>query len=1171
MGAGSVVLETVVGTITLNDGLAPPDGAAVSAAGAGNVLVMAQGAGSTVAVNAAVKSGSGDISIVANTNVVFAGTGNVVVQGGAGQVLVSAQSGYVSQAAGLVIQTNGANIAVAAHLWVALGLLDTRTNADRSASSLAHQAAWGDVGVSAGTTITASQARLLNAVNVDASSLVFSAGTGVGVLGSGVDEPLVTEVATVSGTTTASGGINLLEQTAVTVGTTPAFSVALVQGDGTAAVGASVATNSDLATAPGGAVVLVTLAGTITLNDGVLTNGNAIEAGGTGNVLVQAGGSGSSVTATAGITTGSGSITVTAAQDVTLSGTANLVVGAGTGTIDVVATAGKVAQAAGLTAQTNGGNIAVTAGTSVSLGLLDARLNTDRAVSSIAHQGGWGSVAVTAGATGSITGSQARGMSATNIYADTARLESGTGIGVLGAGVDQPVFTELATVAAETDQSGGINLQNASALTVDAVAAITVTVVKADATPGSSSTTALSDVTTASGGSVVLVNTSGDLTLNDGTAAGAGNPAAGVAVSAGGAGNVLVASAAGNVVATAGIQSGSGSIIVSAGLGVSLTGTANIVVAGGAGTVGIVAQSGSVNQAAGLKVQTNGGNIGVQASASVTLGVLDARLNTDRAASSIATQGGWGSVAVAALGGTITGAQARLQNAVNIYGNQLRLESSTGTGVLGAGVDEPVVTEVATLAAKTDVSGGINILEQTAVAVDTVGALSIGIVGVNGVATATAVTTALSDIVTSGNGAVVLATLAGTITLNNTPSAGAVAVSAAGTGNVLLSAGGATSDVLANALIESGTGNVTVTAGRSVAFVSGTGVLTGSGTVDITAAAGTVSFDPNSVVNTTVSGAGGAVLVTAQGSVSVGGVLAGTASVGLVSTAGSVLDAGNTAYATNVTAAALEVTASAAVGAVNTPLVIAVGTVAASAGSGGIDLLQGGSAIAVNTVSVSVNAVGVNAVAVATAAAAQSDLVTTSGGSIVLVASGGTVTLNDGANANAVAISAGGAGNVTVQAVGAGANLVLNAAVDSGSGAVVLSAANSVLENSGGNVDTAGTGQVTATAGSLTQAVGTTFEADAGVTVQSQGDIAVSLLKAGPAAPLSITGGGALVNVRTDGGADLVGGAAHPFRQRVLHRRRRHHRVAERVGHRRRLHVRRLVSRHLLSGVFERL
>jgi YVTN family beta-propeller protein len=101
------------------------------------------------------------------------------------------------------------------------------------------------------------------------------------------------------------------------------------------------------------------------------------------------------------------------------------------GTIDVVAQGGSVSQAANLEIQSNTGNIDVTAQVNLVLGTVDARAGADQA-GTLTVQTTWGNVALTA-TTGTITDAQARGVNATNIFANGLRLEAALGIGVLGS------------------------------------------------------------------------------------------------------------------------------------------------------------------------------------------------------------------------------------------------------------------------------------------------------------------------------------------------------------------------------------------------------------------------------------------------------------------------------------------------------------------------------------------------------------------------------------------------------------------------------------------------------------------------------------------------------------------------------------------------------------------
>ena len=152
-------------------------------------------------------------------------------------------------------------------------------------------------------------------------------------------------------------------------------------------------------------------------------------------------------------------------------------------------------------------------------------------------------------------------------------------------------------------------------------------------------------------------------------------------------------------------------------------------------------------------------------------------------------------------------------------------------------------TQVTTLAA--DAVNGIYILEQAAggaITVDTVAVLTVTIddvVRVNFNSTTTSLPesrtlAALEDLRTSSNGPIKLVSEDGTVTIE--PGADTTfGVSADGTGNVLLEARGAGSDLILNGNVVSGTGLISVTAGRDVIQNASISSSAGLGDFGITA------------------------------------------------------------------------------------------------------------------------------------------------------------------------------------------------------------------------------------------------------------------------------------------------------------------------------------------------
>jgi hypothetical protein len=218
------------------------------------------------------------------------------------------------------------------------------------------------------------------------------------------------------------------------------------------------------------------------------------------------------------------------------------------------------------------------------------------------------------------------------------------------------------------------------------------------------------------------------------------------------------------------------------------------------GTIDVVAVAGTINQAAPLTAQTDEGNISFAAAGNIDLGIVDARLNASRTGSSLGSQSSWGSIALTASTGTITGSQARSVNGTNLYGNNAQLEAGTGIGSFGTGADKAIVTELDTVAAETTSSGGINLLEDTAIAVGNVAAIPVNVSTPDGTTTpASSPSTGISGLTTAGNGSIVLVTTNGALTLSN-------AVLAAGSGNILLEAQGTGSNVIDQGTITTGTG-----------------------------------------------------------------------------------------------------------------------------------------------------------------------------------------------------------------------------------------------------------------------------------------------------------------------------------------------------------------------------
>lgn len=219
--------------------------------------------------------------------------------------------------------------------------------------------------------------------------------------------------------------------------------------------------------------------------------------------------------------------------------------------------------------------------------------------------------------------------------------------------------------------------------------------------------------------------------------------------------------------------------------------------------------------------------------------------------------------------------------------------------------------------------------EATAITVGQTAALVVNRVKTDGVVTGSTQTDAAQSNLISG-AALVLQTTAGAITTETT---GAVTA----TGNLLLKAGGATSDLTLGEVVTNTAagGNTSLDAGQDVLQNANVMAQTSGRTVDvlagrhITMAQGTQTSTTN----------GNLLLQATAGNITIETLNAGTANVSVTATAGNVID-GDTAGDTEVdiTAAGLLLTAgsSSGIGSGSNHLETSVSNLTAVAGSGGV-------------------------------------------------------------------------------------------------------------------------------------------------------------------------------------------------------------------------------------------
>ena len=366
---------------------------------------------------------------------------------------------------------------------------------------------------------------------------------------------------------------------------------------------------------------------------------------------------------------------------------------------------------------------------------------------------------------------------------------------------------------------------------------------------------AQSDLVAGTNGNIVLV-AGGTVTLNNGTANTTGAGIDGTAVSANGAGSVLIDVNTGNLVVNSDIISGTGHITLKAATDVLLgSGTATLVdiSTGTAGTISLDAEGGALTMAGDANVTATASSARLNAASNVTLGNVTAA-----------------NVSILADTGAIINATG---SSKNVTATNLRLAADDAIGAAGNHLSTNVGT-VTALSTGTD-TAGIFMTEDNAVSVDTV---TVSVSDFSATATTSTVTDAAqSDLVAGTNGNIVLRTIAGSITLNDgIAAADNTAISANGTGSVLLQALGTGSDMMINANIVSTSGAVTIFA-ADVVTLSSVIVTTGEVKID-TSVTGTVVFskpesltgsnqDINVVANsvqitTPLASDGGSLLVT---------------------------------------------------------------------------------------------------------------------------------------------------------------------------------------------------------------------------------------------------------------------------------------------------------------------
>ncbi|NQX96248.1 MAG: hypothetical protein HRT64_15255, partial [Erythrobacter sp.] len=495
-------------------------------------------------------------------------------------------------------------------------------------------------------------------------------------------------------------------------------------------------------------------------------------------------------------------------------------------------------------------------------------------------------------------------------------------------------------------------------------------------------------------GSIVIRTEAGDLTLTEGTAQDDLNTDA--AIVAHGSGNVLLAAegAGTDILAqtNADIETSTGHITLFATRTIDFDANVDTTTSA-AGTIDIAAQTGDFDMDATATLNTVNGDIRITVGDDVLDQVIIGDIFATNADVSIETSG-----SVLDTADTDNEVEALT----------LRIVAGKGVGLLaGNSLTLPVnsfETAVDVLSIWVKGSDGVNILEDDALTIGDTAAISVETVQ-SDATVVNATENTQSDVVTTNtngdNGSIVIRTEAGDLTLTegtaqddlNTDAA----IVAHGSGNVLLAAEGAGTDILAqtNADIETSTGHITLFATRTIDFdASVDTTTTAAGTIDIAAQTGDFDMDATATLNTVDGDIRITVGDDVLDQVIIGDIFATNADVS-IETPGSVLD---TADADNeVEALTLRIVAGKGVGLLaGNSLTLPVNSIETAVdvlsiwvkGSDGVNILEDDALTIGDTAAITVQTVGTDAVVTENVENTQSDVVTTNtngdNGSIVI-------------------------------------------------------------------------------------------------------------------------------------------------------------------------------------------
>jgi len=479
---------------------------------------------------------------------------------------------------------------------------------------------------------------------------------------------------------------------------------------------------------------------------------------------------------------------------------------------------------------------------------------------------------------------------------------------------------------------------------------------------------AQSDLITSSNGAIVLTSIAGDIVIQDGNANSKG-------VEANGSGNILLNAVAGNLKVEAPIKTTSGHINLLSGATISQTTEGDISTT--SGTIDVFAAT-AITMADGAETKTTNQDIRYKTSTGdITVGLISTFNTTDAN----------GDVAILAGGKII---DVDTTTTADVIAKTVYLTAGIGGGI-GAG-DNPLEATVQSLAAKADALG-MFIVESDTLTVENV-TTSVMRISTDG-STLTAQSEGGSDLITTSNGAIFLK---GLDLIFKEGDANNTVINAQGTGNILLQA--TAGNISFESSLTSTAGNISVNASQNVLLSSVTQVSTGGNSMSATTPANNPTIEMLAGNNITmVNGSrmtasnANIRLETTQGDISLGMVNAGTGNVSL--SGKKILDVNDTGA--DISSVGLRILATENMGLGNNPFETTVTTLSAKiSGNGGLFINETDSITIGLIDTMSVNRVSENANVTPLTDEAQSDILSTANGSIVLTSISGSISVLDG-------------------------------------------------------------------------------------------------------------------------------------------------------------------------------